>query len=145
MSPNARRTRAGGPVHHHGRPSPTPRRKPQVHNPSGAHRVLVTKPLPGDRWLEILKAAGARVEVCTAPDTILSVPQIKGLIGDKCDGVIGQLTEVGAEDVGEGGAVHARRARPLSPPLRTPQDWSDALFGALKQAGGKVYSNYAVG
>lgn len=25
------------------------------------------------------------------------------------------------------------------------QDWSDELFGVLKAAGGKVYSNYAVG
>ena len=25
------------------------------------------------------------------------------------------------------------------------QDWGDELFGALKAAGGKVYSNYAVG
>lgn len=25
------------------------------------------------------------------------------------------------------------------------QDWGDELFGALKAAGGKAYSNYAVG
>lgn len=57
------------------------------------------------------------MEVCTAPDTILAVPQIKGLIGDRCDGVIGQLTE----------------------------DWGPDLFGALKAAGGTAFSNYAVG
>lgn len=28
---------------------------------------------------------------------------------------------------------------------RVTQDWGDDLLGALKQAGGKVYSNYAVG
>ena len=66
----------------------------QIHNEAGTHRVLVTKPLPGDRWLALLTGAGARVEVCTAKDTILSVAQIRGLIGAKCDGVIGQLTEV---------------------------------------------------
>lgn len=27
----------------------------------------------------------------------------------------------------------------------TEQDWSDELFGALKDAGGTAYSNYAVG
>lgn len=73
-----------------------PHTPPQIHNEAGSHRVLVTKPLPGDRWLQLLTAAGARVEVCTASDTILSIPQIKALIGDKCDGVIGQLTEVRA-------------------------------------------------
>ena len=58
-----------------------------------------------------------RVEVCTDPSTILPNSTIKKLIGDRCDGVLGQLTE----------------------------DWSDELFGALKSAGGKMYSNYAVG
>jgi len=90
---------------------------PKIHNPTGTKRVVVTKPLPGDRWLALLTGAGARVEVCTSPDTILSVPQIKGLIGDRCDGVVGQLTE----------------------------DWGPELFHALKAAGGKAFSNYAVG
>ena len=68
----------------------------QVHNPSGALRVVVTKSLPGDRWLKVLTTSGCRVEVCTDPDTILDNKKIKKLIGDKCDGVIGQLTEVRA-------------------------------------------------
>lgn len=89
----------------------------RVFNEGGNSRVLVTKPLPGQRWLDILQAAGCRVEVCTSPKTILSVEDITGLIGDKCDGVVGQLTE----------------------------DWSAPLFGALKKAGGKAFSNYAVG
>ena len=35
-----------------------------VHNPGGSLRVIVTKQLPGQRWLEVLTGAGARVEVC---------------------------------------------------------------------------------
>ena len=42
---------------------------------------------------------------------------ILALIGDRCDGVIGQLTE----------------------------DWGDVLFSALKRAGGPAFSNMAVG
>ncbi|MFH2218345.1 MAG: NAD(P)-dependent oxidoreductase [Pseudomonadota bacterium] len=87
-----------------------------VHNPEGIRRVLVTKPLPGDRWLEILTRADCRVAVCTSPDA-LAVEEIKSGIGDRCDGAIGQLTE----------------------------DWGADLFEALKVAGGRVYSNYAVG
>ena len=34
-----------------------------VYNPSGAHRVVVTKDLPGSRWVDILVAANCRVEV----------------------------------------------------------------------------------
>ena len=55
--------------------------------------------------------------MCTAPDTILSQSTIKALLGSKCDGVIGQLTE----------------------------KWDATLFGALRAAGGTAYSNYAVG
>jgi hydroxypyruvate reductase 1 len=88
----------------------------RVENPDGSKRVIVTKELPGPRWLEILKAADCRVEICTSPD-ILSIADIKAAMGDKCDGAIGQLTE----------------------------DWGDELFGALKAAGGIAYSNYAVG
>lgn len=58
--------------------------------------MVVTKHLPGDRWLDVLTKSGCRVEVCTSPDTILNNATIKKLIGTKCDGVIGQLTEVSA-------------------------------------------------
>ena len=93
----------------------------EVFNPSGQKRVVVTKMLPGTRWLDILtKKLGARVEVLTderfAP-TIVPNSAIVDLIGEKCDGVLGQLTE----------------------------DWSAETFNALKSAGGVVYSNYAVG
>jgi hydroxypyruvate reductase 1 len=88
----------------------------QTLNPGGTNRVIVTKTLPGKRWVEVLTAAGCRIEVCTSPD-ILNVEEIKAAIGERCDGVIGQLTE----------------------------DWGETLFAALKAAGGKGYSNYAVG
>lgn len=89
----------------------------EVHNEGGAKRVVVTKPLPGDRWLQILTAAGCRVEVSQCRDVIQDVATVKKLIGSRCDGVVGQLTE----------------------------DWGAELFEALKAAGGKAYSNYAVG
>ncbi len=41
------------------------------------------------------------MEVSADPDTILSNAKIRALIGDKCDGVIGQLTEV---RLGRGGS-----------------------------------------
>lgn len=89
----------------------------QVHNEGGSKRVVVTKDLPGTRWLDVLTSADCRVEVCTHPDVILNNATIKKLMGDKCHGVLGQLTE----------------------------DWGDELFGALKAAGGTAFSNYAVG
>lgn len=87
-----------------------------VHNPDGDHRVIVTKDLPGRRWLDILTAAGCRVEVCTSDD-VLTVDEIAEHVGVACDGVIGQLTE----------------------------DWNADLFGVLAAAGVTAYSNYAVG
>ena len=91
-------------------------KKWRVHNPSGGKRVIVTKELPGDRWLAFLTRADCKVEICTSPD-ILTLDEVKEKIGTQCDGAIGQLTE----------------------------PWGDELFGALKAAGGRAYSNYAVG
>ena len=88
----------------------------RTHNSSGSKRVIVTKELPGERWLEALASADCRVEICTSTD-ILSGDEIRAAIGDRCDGAIGQLTET----------------------------WDQALFAALKAAGCTVYSNYAVG
>ena len=88
----------------------------ETHNPSGSKRVVVTKELPGSRWLETLIKAGCTVELCTSCD-VLSVAEINAAIGAQCDGVLGQLTE----------------------------DWGDELFAALKAAGGTAYSNVAVG
>ncbi len=87
-----------------------------VHNPGGSRRVIVTKQLPGNRWLDILIAADCKVEVCESDD-VLTVDEIKERFGDACDGAIGQLTE----------------------------DWNADLFAALAAAGGTAYSNYAVG
>lgn len=89
---------------------------PTIINPDGSLRVVVTKQLPGTHWQDVLTSAGARIEV--APGTeILPKARILELIGDRCDGVIGQLTE----------------------------PWDAELFNALKTAGGRAYSNYAVG
>jgi hydroxypyruvate reductase 1 len=88
----------------------------RVHNPEGRRRVVVTKALPGRRWLDILSRAGCRVEVCTSSD-VLSTADIRAAIGNRCDAAIGQLTE----------------------------RWGDALFAALEAAGARAYSNYAVG
>jgi hydroxypyruvate reductase 1 len=91
-------------------------KKWRVHNPEGRRRVVVTKELPGQRWLDILSRADCRVEVCTS-DEVLSTADIKAAFGTRCDGAIGQLTE----------------------------QWGDELFAALKASGGRAYSNYAVG
>ena len=88
----------------------------KVHNPSGNKRVVVTKELPGEGWLEILAESDCRVEYCTSTE-ILGVEEIKKAIGDRCDAAIGQLTEA----------------------------WGQELFQALKNAGCTAYSNYAVG
>jgi hydroxypyruvate reductase 1 len=88
----------------------------QAYNSSGSKRVIITKELPGERWLEILAQADCKVEICTSPD-VLSSEEIKTAMAGGCDGAIGQLTE----------------------------DWGEDLFGALKTAGGKAYSNCAVG
>jgi glycerate dehydrogenase len=89
----------------------------QVHNESGSKRVVVTKNLPGERWLKVLTSSGCRVEICNHPDTILSSDTIVKLIHTKCDGVIGQLTE----------------------------KWDKKLFSKFQSAGGQAFSNYAVG
>jgi len=88
----------------------------KVHNPSGSKRVIVTKELPGTRWLDILTRSGCKVEICTSTD-VLSVDEIKAAMGTQCDAALGQLTE----------------------------DWGDELFSALKAAGATAYSNVAVG
>ena len=66
----------------------------QVHNDEGSKRVVVTKELPGERWLELLTQADCRVEISKSPEVITSKQTIKKLIGSQCDGVLGQLTEV---------------------------------------------------
>lgn len=88
----------------------------QVRNPTGRFRVIVTKALPGRRWVDILTTAGCRIEICHTTE-VLDLRAIRTAIGSKCDGAIGQLTE----------------------------PWGESLFQSLKAAGGIAYSNYAVG
>ena len=88
----------------------------RVHNDKGGKRVIVTKELPGDRWLKFLTEADCRIEICTS-HAVLSIQEIEAALGDRCDAAIGQVTE----------------------------SWGDELFAALKRAGGSAYSNYAVG
>jgi hydroxypyruvate reductase 1 len=83
----------------------------------GRFRVVVTKDLPGPRWREILRAAGCEILVAESRE-ILPAAAIRAAIeSGRTDGAIGQLTE----------------------------PWGAELFDALARAGGKVYSNYAVG
>nr|KYP69180.1 Glycerate dehydrogenase [Cajanus cajan] len=89
----------------------------EVWNPNGKYRVVSTKSMPGTRWINLLIQNDCRLEICTEKKTILSIEDIIALIGDKCDGVIGQLTE----------------------------EWGEELFSALSRAGGKAFSNMAVG
>ena len=89
---------------------------PTIVNPDGPLRVVVTKELPGTHWQDILVAAGCRIEI--APGTeILDKARLRDLIGERCDGAIGQLTEA----------------------------WDEETLGTFKTAGGRAYSNYAVG
>lgn len=87
-----------------------------IHNPNGSLRVIVTKALPGRRWLDLFTLADCRIEICPSR-AVLDNAAILQAIGPRCDGVIGQLTET----------------------------WDATLFEALKSAGGVAYSNYAVG
>jgi hydroxypyruvate reductase 1 len=85
-------------------------------NEGGKFRVVCTKELPGTRWLDALVDAGCEVHISDST-YIMPNEEIIEKMGTKCDGVVGQLTEL----------------------------WGEELFEALKKAGGKVYSNYAVG
>ena len=88
----------------------------KIVNPGGTRRVVVTKELPGERWLQLLTAAECRVEIAHGDD-ILAAPEIVAAFGGHADAAIGQLTE----------------------------DWSAEVLGALRAAGALVYSQYAVG
>ena len=88
----------------------------KIVNPGGSRRVVVTKELPGDRWLQFLTATDCRVEIALG-DEILSGAEIVAALGDHCDAAIGQLTE----------------------------SWSAETLGALAAAGASLYSQCAVG
>ncbi|MCX6373990.1 MAG: D-glycerate dehydrogenase [Actinobacteria bacterium] len=87
-----------------------------IMNPGGVRRVVVTKELPGKRWLQLLTAADCRVEIAQG-DEVLSRAELQEAIGERCDAAIGQLTE----------------------------SWSAETLGALTAAGALIYSQYAVG
>ena len=88
----------------------------RVVNEDGVARVLVTRELPGSRWLDLLLLAECRVEIAQSDDK-RTEEQLREAIGSRCDAVIGQLTE----------------------------PWGEPLLAALKTAGGRIYSQYAVG
>ncbi len=88
----------------------------EIYNKNGTSRILVTKMLPGSGWLDVLLKSNYSVEVYGSDSTI-SKEELLEKIGGYCAGVIGQLTE----------------------------RWDSDLFQALRNAGGKVYCNYAVG
>lgn len=90
--------------------------KLKTYNPGGSVRVACTSEIPGTQWLDLLTGAGFKVDLYSSLET-LTTAQLVEVIGDSCAGVIGQL----------------------------PEDWNDELFTILKKAGGRVYSNYAVG
>lgn len=79
--------------------------------------MVSTKPLPGDAWLETLRLADCSVDVCLDPEPFLEQSTLERLVGERCDGVIGQLTE----------------------------KWGAPAFSRLQAAGGSGYSNFAVG
>lgn len=88
----------------------------RIVNPAATFRVIVTKELPGDRWLRLLTAAGCRVEIAQGTD-VLGEAEILAAVGDHADAVIGQLTE----------------------------PWTAPLLERLSAAGGRIYSQFAVG
>jgi len=85
-------------------------------NPGGSRRVVVTKELPGERWLQLLTGAGCRIDICTSSEP-LSSDDVRSTFEGGCVAAIGQLTET----------------------------WDEPTLSALKSAGARAYSNYAVG
>lgn len=88
----------------------------RIVNPGGSRRVVVTKELPGKRWLQLLIAADCRVEIAQGDD-ILAASEITAAFAGHVDAAIGQFTE----------------------------SWSAETLGALSAAGASLYSQYAVG
>ncbi len=80
-----------------------------IYNPQGVRRVIVTKALPGKRWLEVLTGAECRVDVCESKD-ILMMDEIRAAVGDRCDGAFEELTETWGTPVAKSFGRHRRRA-----------------------------------
>ena len=62
----------------------------RTHHPEGRRRVVVTKELPGRRWLDILTAADCRVDICTSPD-VLPTEAIRAAIARTMPGLMDGL------------------------------------------------------
>jgi hydroxypyruvate reductase 1 len=77
---------------------------------------VVTKELPGERWLRLLTGADCRIDICTSSEPQPS-EDIRAAFDGGCVAAIGQLTEA----------------------------WDERTLTALKSAGALAYSNYAVG
>lgn len=107
----------------------------QVHTPSDRKfRVVVTKSLPGDRWLQVLLKAGCQVDICKHSDTILSQDIIKKLISaEKTHAVLGQLTEVCKH------ANHCNNCNPSSFDDATGIDKPNALASVFIAAMGQHF------
>jgi glycerate dehydrogenase len=78
--------------------------------------VVVTKELPGERWLQLLTSAGCRIDICASSEPLPS-DHIRATFDGGCAAAIGQLAET----------------------------WDERTLTALKDAGAVMYSNYAVG
>jgi hydroxypyruvate reductase 1 len=85
-------------------------------NPDGMYRVVLTRKLPGERWMQLLLGAGCRVDVWDSREAP-TPGDIADAVGDRCDALVGQLTET----------------------------WDEPMLAQLGSAGVRVYANYAVG
>ena len=97
----------------------------RVVNEGGKYRVVVTKELPGSRWLDALLAVDCEVHISSTTH-ILSNAEIIEAIGDQCDAVLGQLTEDWGEELftalaAAGGKVRSRRPHPCGPVAASPR------------------------
>ena len=92
----------------------------RVVNEGGKYRVVVTKELPGSRWLDALLAIDCEVHISNTTH-ILSNAEIIEAIGDNCDAVLGQLTEdwyprIGLGEYLSGHSIQSNDEKPLCKP-----------------------------
>lgn len=71
----------------------------------------------------------------------MSVDDILGLIGNKCDGFIGQVNVT----VSSSSMIWVIIYIILLELDQLTEDWGEVLFSALRKAGGTAFSNMAVG
>lgn len=85
------------------------------------------------------------LQICTLTKTILSVEDIIALIGDKCDGVIGQVLSYIRVFCFSKTSLTISISNFLIFTFQLTEDWGETLFSALSKAGGTAFSNMAVG